>query len=95
MVLMRKGNTSEYVPDVFVEAYRENGYKVDGEDDVVVNSVINPDNGDAVDEGDTDEFAEASKDFVPEKPKFVCPHCSKEYATQANLDKHIAEKHAE
>lgn len=27
--------------------------------------------------------------------KFKCPHCDKEYATQAALDKHIKEKHPE
>ena len=26
--------------------------------------------------------------------KFACPHCDKEYATQATLDRHIAQKHA-
>lgn len=27
--------------------------------------------------------------------KFKCPHCDKEYSTQAALDKHIKEKHPE
>ena len=30
-----------------------------------------------------------------EDPKFVCPHCGKEYKTQENLDKHITKEHGE
>jgi predicted RNA-binding Zn-ribbon protein involved in translation (DUF1610 family) len=30
-----------------------------------------------------------------QKPEFVCPVCGKAYASQENLDKHIAAKHSE
>jgi len=30
-----------------------------------------------------------------QKPEFVCPVCGKTYASQENLDKHIAAKHSE
>jgi transposase-like protein len=33
--------------------------------------------------------------IVEQKPKFVCPVCGKTYASQENLDKHIAAKHPE
>ena len=78
MVLMRKGDVTEYVPDVFVEAYRNDGYTVDGESVEEVSNVETPE--------DAEESAEE---------KFVCPHCGKEYKTEANLVKHIAEKHAD
>ena len=33
--------------------------------------------------------------IVEEKPQFVCPECGRVYASQANLDKHIEDKHPE
>lgn len=94
MVLMRKGDTAEYVPDAFIEDYRKNGYKVDGEDDTV-NGSADP-NGDGDPDAETEgEADDANSEDAEETGKFVCPHCGKEYEKQVNLDKHIAEKHAE
>lgn len=81
MVLMRKGEVTEYVPDCFIDDYRKNGYIVDGEEAATV----------APPEDDT---AEGDGD-VSNADEFTCPHCGKEYKTAANLEKHIAKEHAE
>lgn len=80
MVLMKKGNIPEFVPDCFVANYRKNGYIVVGEE-------VTPDTDDEPvnDENPADEDTD----------KFICPHCGREYKSEANLEKHIAEKHAE
>lgn len=69
MVWMEKEGAIEFVPDVFVEFYKDQGYKIKGECDVV----------------------EATKEERSDKHK--CPHCGKEYAKLANLEKHIATAH--
>ena len=33
--------------------------------------------------------------FAPVVPVYSCPHCGKEYTTEDDLAKHIAEKHSE
>lgn len=81
MVLMRKDNITEYVPDCFIESYRKNGYIVDGE----VATVVAPPEDDATDNDEN----------VSDAAEFACPHCGKEYKTAANLEKHIAKEHAE
>ena len=30
-----------------------------------------------------------------EEPVFICPHCGKEYKSEAALEKHIRDKHPE
>ena len=30
-----------------------------------------------------------------DEPKFICPHCGKEYKNESALEKHIKEKHSE
>lgn len=32
--------------------------------------------------------------FKAPKPKFICPECGNEYASEAALNKHIKEKHS-
>lgn len=91
MVLMMKGNTAEYVPDAFVDEYHKLGFKIVGEEATAGNGGVDPD-GEGKTEGKADD---GSSENADEEGKFVCPHCGKEYAKQVNLDKHIAEKHAE
>lgn len=81
MVLMRKGETTEYVPDCFIENYRKNGFIVDGEE----TTTVAPPEDNAVEGGED----------VNDANEFTCPHCGKEYKTAANLEKHIAKEHAE
>lgn len=104
MVLMIKGNASEYVPDAFIEDYRKNGYVVTGEevkplpkegndpdnDGKKPDDVTPEDDGKKPDESDPNN---GTADDTKVSDKFVCPHCGKEYAKKAYLDKHVAEKH--
>lgn len=83
MVLMRKGDTVEYVPDAFIDAYKMDGFVIEGEE---TNPAYLTDDGTA---DKSDSSSESSKDTE----KFICPTCGKEYTRKVNLDKHIAECH--
>lgn len=87
MILMRKGDAVEYVPDVFVDTYRKSGYVVDDEEVIDTASTGDESADDAT--TNADDAVEGNED------KFICTHCNKEYKSKANLDKHIAEKHVE
>ena len=108
MVLMKRDGVSKWVPDVFVNAYRSEGYVIDGEREQVrpVHALVTENPSSIAKE--PEHVADEHESVIPteEEPEvvvannvtatgFVCPHCGKEYTRKAYLDKHIGEKHAE
>ena len=108
MIPMTKNGTVKYVPDIFVESYRRDGYTVLG-DKAVEAAPSLPAEKKAVTEDDNnidgaeEQAVEAAPslpaekkadDTEPKQSKFICPACGKEYAKKAFLDRHIKEKHS-
>lgn len=73
MVLMCKDDKKIYVPNIFVESFKANGYAIDG-----VKS----------EEKQREEIHGENDDFDDEV-KYVCPHCNKEYKSEKAFNKHL------
>lgn len=73
MVLMKKDNEKKFVPDIFVESYKANGYTIDGE---------NP-------EKEHREENDGENGDFDDEVKYVCPHCNKEYKSEKAFNKHL------
>lgn len=82
MKMMKKGNDTQYVPDVFVESFKKNGFEICGENTGIaepakapVNAPVNP------------------SDNSDNNSVHICPYCDKEYAREGDLKNHIEKKH--
>lgn len=88
MLLMKKEGKVQYVPDAFVSAYRERGWvPADEPEHVDIPEPV----------AEVERVAKVEEPVQKEQkptPSNVCPFCGKQYATEANLKKHIEAKHS-
>ena len=82
MKLMKKGEELKYVPDSNVIAMRKLGY-IGADENPVPASIPHAPNPEIT----QDDAAPITEE------KFSCPHCGKEYASAAALNRHISAKH--
>lgn len=99
MKRMRKDGRWAYVPDVFVDYYRSQGYVAEGDEPP---SVVIPPEG-VTEEELTGGTEPAAGEEEPEDPtaeeagddSFVCPECGKVYQTKSGLTQHMKKAHPE
>ena len=92
MIAMVKEDRIEYVPDIFIQSYLEEGYApVEDADKMKYCPDSIEDPGQDADPG---EDADSGTDQDAADP-FVCPVCGKGYKTEARMAAHVASKHPE
>ena len=93
MKMMKNGADVQYVPDVFVDSFIEDGYEICGENKEAVESVQTPGIPPVTPPDNSDDNAQQNPDNSDEDHVHICPYCDKEYAREGDLKNHIEKKH--